>query len=530
MKEDREINLIDLAAEILSHWRILLILMLAGAVLMGAFSYVRSYQGIKRAQEEAAQQKAETPPPEPVVEPEPEITPEMAFMSEAKNLSREERLKRLEELLKEPEKLTVMAVLDDEQERAKIQQYVEKSVLMKADPYNIPKTELIFRIQVDDMGESYMLRSVYEDLINGVGMLQWVEDKLGIPAESADELISAWAKSNVIVLNGAQNTELGNDCLKVAVMHSNAADCKKLVQCVKDYLEEQHEALERELGEHDVTLLSEASGVVMDTSIRDRQLSYSNSRLSFLISGANTRNGFTDVQRMYYDLLSGGDGLLEEKLAEAEKPAEPVEPAEPAEPVETDPEPVQRAVVSMKQVVLGAFLFVFLYAGVIFVIYIMNGKIRTSDELQRLYGISQLGLVVKEEEKKRFVIDRWVDALRNWNKRHFTREQSLELAAAAVKITAQKQGLDAICLMGCDLKAGADAVCRILQERLAPEKLEIMILDNVLYDAGAMEELGKIRGLVLVEKAMSTMCEEIAQELELAARQGIKVLGGIIVE
>ena len=120
-------------------------------------------------------------------------------------------MEELEDILEEPQKLSVMAVLDDEQENAMHQQYVEESVLMKMDPYNIPKTELIFRIRMEDMGESYVLRSVYEDLVNGVGMLQWVEDKTDISAVGADELISAWSRSNVVVLNGSQETELGND-------------------------------------------------------------------------------------------------------------------------------------------------------------------------------------------------------------------------------------------------------------------------------------------------------------------------------
>ena len=218
---------------------------------------------------------------------------------------------------------------------------------------------------------------------------------------------------------------------------------------------------------------------------------------------------------MYYDLLTGGDGILSEEEEDEEEAAE---------------ELAQNPSVSKKYIVLGAFMFVFLYAGVLFVIYIMNGKLRTSDELQPLFNISQLGLVVKEEGKKKFIVDRWIDALRNRGKRRFTREQSLELAAAAVKISAQKQELNAVCLIGCDLKAGADAVCQALKERLDREKLEVMILDNVLYDAEAMERLGKSQGVVLVEKAMSTMCEEIARELELAQRQGIQVLGGIVVE
>lgn len=53
---------------------------------------------------------------------------------------------------------------------------------------------------------------------------------------------------------------------------------------------------------------------------------------------------------------------------------------------------------------------------------------------------------------------------------------------------------------------------------------------NQISNYAASEELENAKGIVLVEKAMSTMYEEIIGELELASRQGIKVLGGIIVE
>ena len=62
--------------------------------------------------------------------------------------------------------------------------------------------------------------------------------------------------------------------------------------------------------------------------------------------------------------------------------------------------------------------------------------------------------------------------------------------------------------MGCDLKAGAETVCEKLKEMLAQEKISVMVLDNVLYDAGAMEKLSEVRGVVLVEKAATTMYDE----------------------
>lgn len=481
--EEREIDLIDLIADVLSHWRGVLVCMLVGALLMGVLSYVKSYGGTEE------------------VSIEEEISPE-------------ERVQEVEELLKDSEKMAVRAVIDDEKEYVWYQQYIESSVLMQADPYNIYKKEMLFKIQMDDMGQSYMLRSVYEDLVNGVGMLQWVEEQTGISATSADELISAQAKSNVLVLNGVQQTELGNDCLKVVILHSGETECENLARAVKDYIEQQHEKLTQELGEHEVDLLSEATSVVMDTGIRDRQMSYSNTKITLLTNCAKAKEAFTEEQQIYYDLLKGGDGILEEDGEAAVE--EEVVVAKPS--------------VSIKYVIVGAVLFAVIYVGVFFIIYILNGKLRATDELQKLYHISQLGLIVKDGGKKKIFVDRWIDALRNRNKRQFTREQSLELAATAVKISAGKQGLDTICFMGCDLKAGAEAVCRKLKDILEVEKFTVMILDNVLYDAEAMEKLESVKGIVLVEKAASTMYDEITRELELVSRQGIKVLGGIIVE
>ena len=62
------------------------------------------------------------------------------------------------------------------------------------------------------------------------------------------------------------------------------------------------------------------------------------------------------------------------------------------------------------------------------------------------------------------------------------------------------------------------------------EGLSVTILNNVLYDAEAMEKVSAGQGAVLVEKAGSTLYNEIVAELELLKRLEIPVLGGITVE
>ena len=50
MKE-REIDILDMIAAMLSHWRSVLIAMIIGAILLGGLSYVGSYQAVRNAQQ-----------------------------------------------------------------------------------------------------------------------------------------------------------------------------------------------------------------------------------------------------------------------------------------------------------------------------------------------------------------------------------------------------------------------------------------------------------------------------------------------
>lgn len=69
-----------------------------------------------------------------------------------------------------------------------------------------------------------------------------------------------------------------------------------------------------------------------------------------------------------------------------------------------------------------------------------------------------------------------------------------------------------------------------MQDALKAADIKVFILNNILYDAEAMEALMQVDSVILVETAGVTLYTEIAQELELLQRQGIPLLGGIIAE
>lgn len=481
--QEREMDLLDMIADVLSHWRGLIAALVLGAVLMGGFSYMKSLHAVQNVQQQ-----------ESVVREEATV---------------QEQLTQMEQSLDDKSRATVLTVVDDEKEYDLKKTYSENSIYMQLNPLQTVQTELIYQVQTADVNKDGQLGALYTSLLNNVGLYDWVAQQTGIEAGCVGELISAVTVSSLTI--PSTEMSLGTNCVKVSILQSDAETCQKLAEAVKTYISEEQKQLNNELGLHALVLISETTGSVMNKDLMDEQIKCRNEIASLQSTIATAKADFTEEQKRYYELLTWEEA---EQLAQN---------------VTAEENPVPTPAVSKKYVLLGAVLFAFVYAVVICMVYIFNTRLRESDELQSLYGIPQIGLVVWESGRKVF-LDKWVDSLRHYGKRKFTAEQSMELAFAAIKIAAAKNGLNNICLMGCNMSAGADKVCESLKAALEKEQISVSVLDNVLYDAEAMEKMDAMQGAVLVEKAGSTLYNEVAGELELLKRQDIRVLGGIIVE
>lgn len=491
MKE-REIDLLDLIADILSHWRGLLIAVVLGAILMGAFSYTRSYRDVQNMQSQKVNDAS---------------VDEMTI---------DERLAQLGENLNESQMAVVLTTVDDERELALKNEYVQNSIYMQLEPLHVAQEELVYNIQGRNENGVPGLGTIYKDIISGVGLYDWVEQQTGIETAYARELISTGVDSSLKFSDG-DTVSIGEcNSLKITISGIDAETCGKIAEAVKTYIEKQQEKISSKLGSHELILLSESAGTVVSTDVMKQQVDYRNTICNLEATIAAAKAGFSEDQKQYYTLLMKENGL--EDITDVEQ-----DDMEEEQPVTASP------AASKKYVVLGAVLFAFVYAVILCMGYIFNSRIRVNDELQDLYGIPQIGLVVKDSKKKLF-LDKWINNLRHYGKREFTAEQSMELAFTALKIAAVKNGLNNVCLLGCNLGAGADKACESLKDVLEKEGITVTILNNVLYDAEAMEKLSTVKGAVLVEKAGSTLYNEITGELELLKRQEIVVLGGITVE
>lgn len=509
MKE-REINLIDLIVEVLLKWRMFLIWMLCGAILLGGLSYVRSWKeyNAQVAKLEDTSQQLET-------ENDNEIQKEQ-------NAASSQLLQQILEKLDEEQQHSVDYVLEYEDLYRQQLAYKEQSVLLQMDTDNIMKAVLSVWINAEDEEKDFSIEAAYEDTFQGGRMIQYVADQVGMTVSAVSELISLSHK-----LTNTTNVS-GYNSFTLTVIHSDKKVCQDMLQAVTEFVESEQDNLQSVFGEFALTVVDQEPVSVYYPSVIDRKNAFVNNLIWLQDTITNRKNAFSQEQWQYYDVMVNGKitGKYEKDSVAEKEGEEDMSSDTAAGNIIATPK------VSIKYVILGMILAAFCYAFYIFLGYVLHTKVCSTDDLQQIYSIPQLGMIPNDGKKKKFlgVIDQWILSLRYRNKRCFSEEEALKLVSVAVKLNAERETLDSVTLIGCDLKDRSMFVCDQLKRDLGKGNMQVGILNNVLYDAQSMSSLDNVKGVVLVEQAGSTLYTEIGRELELLKRQGIKILGGIVVE
>lgn len=397
----------------------------------------------------------------------------------------------------------------------------EQSILLKIDPDKVQRTEATFLVTSDDPDRDCRIEALYEGMVLSAELLDRLGRQAGASAYHVGEIIS-------VSRNSADRQE-GSNAFRVTISHYDDEMCQRLLQTVIDYMGSKHSALTEKWGAHDVTVLDQWAGSISDRAVLNAQTSAEKSILDSRSTIFNSQNAFSEEEWYYYSLLTSG--RLAGNPREAQRLlASAMDPGDIAAVISAGipPSPGVNARYVLIGMILGAFVYVFW----IFMRYVSGGKLQAADRLDELYGIPQLGYIPHEGSKKRpfGFVDQWILAFRYRNRRRLSQAEALRLAAAMVRMAAQREQANEICLIGCGIEKNTLQICRQLRDMLEKENVAVHVLDNMLYDAEGMEEMRNAKGAVLVETAGISPYAEITRELALLKRQEAKIFGGIIVE
>lgn len=507
----REINLLDLLVDVLLQWRKIIAFMLIGGILLGGFGYLRSQKTYSEQKTKAEQLEVRLQ----------ELREQKATGDGTEEVYPERQW--LEEQLSEVEIADVNAVITAENYCAAKELYREQSVLMKMNAMNVPTAELTFRISAAEKSDTYDIQKVYEDLMTSGDLYEYL-------ATHQTELKSGQIRELIGLEKSSYNLITGTDIVRVVVIAADEKSCQELTQMVVDYTEEQHERLQETLGDHDVELLSESYTTVYRTDILESQKKTADEVASLNGNIRDRKAAFSEEQWQFYNYLTSGvaTGMPE---GEGTISQETTETINSIIDELTELKKMQKPGVSLKHIVMGMILAAFLCAFYYALKYLFETKLRSTDDLQELYEIPELGHVLYNTgNKKRFdLLDRKISNIRNYGKRQFSVDETMELAIAAIRMAAERKGLQKISMIGCGMTDESLAVCRQLIDRLGEQGVTVELLNNVLYDAASLQRLTEVKGAVLVGIAGETFYSELLEEKELLERQEIEKLGVVLI-
>jgi hypothetical protein len=485
---EKEISLVELLFYCLKKWRWIVCSMIVIAAAAGGYKYLSTVKSNQIQQEAQAllEENGETEPVEVVENP---------------------RVRYYEQ-----------AIASNELELEQQEAYLKDSVVMQMDAYHLWAGTLSFYMDVPDEQDGNSLNNLFAAykayVTDGRLARQLFDADNSIPIVDLGYLLSFnKGKETIEILlnNGGKSTnEAGNglnieseqNVFQIQVIASSEelaiAYTEKIEESVMGYSRE----LAGDVAVHDLKLLAAVQTEKMDNDMASYQSSVLSS-YGVLLNSLKTLK--TDLKAIRDE---EGDTIT---LGQTFSLANPVSAA------------VKYGIVGL---VLGAFLAGF----VLILVYLMSGKLQSTEMFREEFGMQLLGEVKAPVGKKKLFgfIDNWLYHLEEGAYANIPREEQMRIAAASLKgAVNQKEGLKKIMLAGTIAKEDVEEFCGCLKEHV--QEAEFSSYKQIVFDAAALEELSDYDAVVFLERKRVSYSKLIKKEREMVSGREIPVLGTIVV-
>ena len=184
---------------------------------------------------------------------------------------------------------------------------------------------------------------------------------------------------------------------------------------------------------------------------------------------------------------------------------------------------------AVKFAVIGLVLGAFLAAFVLVVVYLMSGKLQSTESFREEFGMPLLGQVTKAPAKKRLFgfVDKWLQRMEEGEYADITYEEQLKIVAANLKNAVSREGgIKKLMLAGTMGKEEAEAFSASLASEL--EGVSLSAYERIVFQAAALEDLDSYDGVLFLEKKGASYTKLIKKEKDLADDRNIRVLGAVV--
>ncbi len=370
------------------------------------------------------------------------------------------------------------------------EEYKENSILLKTDPYNKGTASVDVFVKMTETPESTGITvtpvdfadsvvKAYASAIQQGGFLEDTSKEMGVDLIYLKELLTV-------------TTDYDSNMLNVSVTYTDKEGAVKILEVILENLKSLYPDIQEHLGQHNLSIMNQNVGVMTDQTLADFQ------------------------KQKVEDLAA-----TNKNLEEAEKALKGLK--EPIEPVALSRMSIVKE--GVKYGILGCFAGAFLVAFCVCVVFVINGKINTDEDLKSRFGLKLLGGFSQKRVKKPFSgVDVMLDKLEG---REIVSDESVVDIISANILGMINRG-ESVFLTGLIEETSLADLSEKIQQRLS--ELKLGFGSDILHSAVSLQNLQQYDTIILVELRKQTKLREIEKEIEIVRNMKKEVLGYIVMD
>lgn len=404
--------------------------------------------------------------------------------------------------------------------------YMEASVLMHINPYEENAVTLQYHVSADEENTASDANDAYIAYVNNEALSQAIAETGNYEWEPVylAELISTVSEEGNVYINAENATESINlkvqgsqdeHSFSVKVIGATVEDAEALANDVKNALENYSQNVVSTVGTHQLSLVKEASGVVVDQNLAELQ----NWNATAIKTISN------NLDKMKNEMTGDQISLYVYRTTVTDTSATTAAAAVSGSTGKV-------VSISVKHIVIGIIVGTVLACGIIFVLYLFAAALRSSEEVKTLYGIKVLGCVDDTDlcKKKLFgFVDKFIIRLQNRRKKVLNHEQEVQMICANIVLDCKKNDCKKIYLLSSSLEYISDIIIKAVEAKCEEKGISVVVGKDICYDAETLEKVADAGNVVFVEKKRVALYDELYNEVVLCKEHGIHIIGMAVI-
>ena len=490
MKDEREIDIIDLLLKVAAKWRVILVWIIVCGVLITGVAVGKAV--IDKNDANIDKQMAKT---------------ENAIQLAKDAIHEEDDSEKL--LANAENAYESYKILSQRQKQE--EDYMKKSLYYNLNANRITKVEITYAID-----NHYEVTYPIVDSYNNLGdiMNTYTTSIKSIDVSNAVISGMEWNTEHKYVQELITAAAPTNGLFKITVIYDNEQDAAKIAEIIEAQMTEITKTVKANYGKVDCTLQSVQTDTSVNTDISNAQKAEWDAYVAYQTQKDKLEENLKSKDKDYFKALIGADKV--KRAAEEEQ--------EDASLL---------WFISKKLIAIGLAIGFIIPVGFYVVMYVLKDTVKTVDELETTVGATVFGtflLSTKKSEKRNFIFDKWIAKGLDAKATKLDVENSSAVIASSIEQVSKVNECKDVCLVSTDALTTEMIGIKEVIAKLDAAGVKYALAGNVLSDATSIKTMNEASGLILVEKVGVIRHRDLKRELDFIEAYKAKVLGCIAMQ